>query len=57
MTEGEQTQHFAEDLDRLVERYRQEYEIGYIPVIGVLHAKATLLTNEVYDRSHPEEGD
>lgn len=57
MTEGEQTTHFANDIDRLVDRYRQEYSISYISLIGVLYAKATLLTNEACDRSHPEEED
>jgi len=46
MSEQEQTNAFAEDLDRLIERYRKEFEITYASVVGTLFLKATLLANE-----------
>jgi len=51
MTEKEQTDHFADDLDKLVDRYRSEYEITYASIVGVLQMKSHLLCEEASDRS------
>jgi hypothetical protein len=46
MTDKEQTEAFADDLDKLVERYRQEFEISYAQAVGSLQIKAWLLCSE-----------
>ncbi len=51
MTEKEQTDAFADDLDKLVERYRQEFEVSYAVVIGTLQMKSWLLSQEASERS------
>lgn len=50
MTEKEQTDHFADDVDRLVDRYRSEYEMTYASVIGVLQMKIWGMCAEANDR-------
>lgn len=46
MSEKEQIDHFADDLDRLVDRYRKEYEMSYASVVGTLQMKINLLCAE-----------
>lgn len=46
MSDGEQTDAFADELDKLVERFRQEFEISYANVCGVLQMKIHLLFQE-----------
>lgn len=41
-----QTQQLADDLDKLVDRYRAEYDLSYADVVGVLHMKAWLMCDE-----------
>ncbi len=50
MTEKEQTDHFANDVDNLVERYRSEYEMSYAVAVGVLQMKIHLLCDEASER-------
>ncbi len=50
MTDGEQTDAFADELDKLVERFRQEFEISYANVCGVLQMKIHLLFQEAISR-------
>jgi hypothetical protein len=50
MTEKEQTDHFADELDRLVDRFRSEYDLSYAVVVGVLQMKAWLLCSETSER-------
>lgn len=51
MSEQEQINAFANDLDNLIDRYRKEFEVTYSSVVGVLFMKATLLSNEAADDS------
>lgn len=51
MTDKEQTDHFANELDALVDRFRSEYEMSYAVVIGTLQMKIHLLCNEAEERS------
>lgn len=46
MTDREQIQAFADDLDRLVDRYRAEFEISMAGVIGALEFKQFVLMQE-----------
>lgn len=50
MTEREQIEHFADEIDRLVERNRREYDMTYAAVVGVLHMKIYLLCAEAAER-------
>lgn len=50
MTDKEQMDHFANDIDALVERYRTEYEITYAAVVGVLQMKIHLVCDEASER-------
>ena len=54
MSEHEQIQHFADELDKLVDRFRSEYEIAYGSIIGALHIKAHDLIDEANDRNKGE---
>lgn len=56
MTDKEQTQAFADDLDRLVERYRSEFELTYAAVVGALHMKAHLMCAEAKDKAEEDGG-
>lgn len=51
MTDKEQTDAFADDLDNLVERYRQEFDMSYAQVVGVLQMKLWLLCDEASERA------
>jgi len=51
MSEADQIKHFGDEIDRLVDRFRQEYEMTYAAAVGVLHIKAHLLCAESAERS------
>ncbi len=55
MTDKQQTDHFAHELDRLIDRFRMEYEISYAAVIGTLHIKATTLVIDAGDENEDGE--
>lgn len=55
MTEGEQTTAFANDLDKLVDRYRLEFDMSYAAVVGTLQMKSWLLSQEANDENEDEE--
>lgn len=44
---AEQVEHFEADLERLIERYRKEYDMMYASMIGLLQMKVIQLTNEM----------
>lgn len=46
MTAEEQIEHFENDLDALVERYRSEYEMTYAAMVGCLQLKIHALGDE-----------
>lgn len=56
MSEQEQIIHFANDLDKLVDRYRDEYELTYASTIGVLQMKIhTLIQSAIESGRDPQE--
>lgn len=57
MPPNDQTTHFANDLERLINRYRDEYDITYAQLVGVLHIQSFMLCREAEERSKPEEDD
>jgi hypothetical protein len=46
MDDKQQITAFADDIDRLIERYREEFDMTYAAVVGVLFMKAHLLCEE-----------
>lgn len=46
MNPQDQTFAFGDDLDKLVERYRSEFDITYAQIVGVLFMKAHLMCRE-----------
>lgn len=47
----EQIQHFADEIDKIVERFRAEYDLPYASAVGTLMMKAHLLMVEAEGRS------
>lgn len=54
MTQKEQIDHFATELDALVDRFAEEYDLPYASVVGVLQLKIVLLC-KCWDNSPDEE--
>jgi len=54
MSEREQIHQLAEDLDRLIQRYRDEYDLTYASAVGVLNMKAFLLMREAQERDEED---
>lgn len=46
MSEAEQVKAFANELDLLVERYSNEFDLTYAAAVGVLFMKAHLLCDD-----------
>lgn len=57
MSEQERVQHFADDLDSLIERYRQEYDIMLTSVVGVLTLQVHYLLSDVYHKDAEDDED
>jgi len=55
MDDKQQIFAFAYDIDKLVERYRSEFDMTYAAVVGVLFMKAQLLCGEAGERDVDEE--
>ena len=51
MTEAEQARAFSDDLDRLVNRYRQEFDISFASVVAALEFKKFMLMCELKQRA------
>lgn len=50
MDHCEQIFAFADELDNLVDRYREEWDLPIASVVGCLFCKAQLLVQEAADR-------
>lgn len=50
MSEHEQIKHFGTELDALVSRFANEYDVAYASIIGTLFMKAALLTQQSADQ-------
>jgi hypothetical protein len=50
VNEKEQIDAFADDLDKLVHRYRSEFDLSYAAAVGVLQMKSWLLCSEAAER-------
>lgn len=50
MSDNEQIKHFGDEVDKLVDRFRTEYDLSYASVVGVLQMKIHLLCSEAEER-------
>ena len=58
MTEQEQSKAFSCDLDALIDRYRQEFDLTYNSIVGALEfAKADVLKEalEMFDEDEDDD--
>lgn len=51
MTSEQQIEHFENDLDALVERYRKEFDMTYAAVIGCLQLQIHALSDEAMENA------
>lgn len=52
MDNDDQVMALADDLDKLIERYRVEFDLNFASVVGVLEAKKWFLIREAEDRKN-----
>ena len=57
MTQSEQVAHFSHDLDALVDRYADEYDLDYASIVGILQMKQWLLCHEATQQDATEGAD
>jgi len=57
MTGHQQTMALGDEIDKLVERFRQEFDLTYAQVTGVLQMKIWLLNKEAVDTADEDDGD
>jgi len=57
MAPYEKEEVFAEEIEKLINRFCQEYNMTYAQVIGVLHIQIALLTKEGFMEDEEEEED
>jgi len=57
VTQSQQTEAFAHELDRLVDRFCDEYDLPYAAVVGVLHFKTHLLMRDWHESNSDDETD
>ena len=50
MTEQQQVFQFGDELDKLVNRFRQEYDMTYAAIVGTSYMKTHLLCEEANKR-------
>ena len=55
MPPNDQTTHFANDLERLINRYRDEYDLSYAQMIGAMYFTLHLLCREAEQKIDDEE--
>lgn len=55
MNESQQVDHLANEIDRIIARFRAEYDMTYAAVIGVLEMKKAALCQEAVDVAEDQE--
>lgn len=55
MTHREQIEAFADDLDKLCERYSIEFDLPYASAVGVLQMKAFLLCRQAEEADRDDQ--
>lgn len=53
MSQG--VEHLSNEIDRMIDRFRQEYDMSYAETVGVLQMKIHLLCCEAADRDDEAE--
>jgi hypothetical protein len=54
MDRKQQVEHFANDLNGLIERYRQEYDLTYADILAALQMRQWMLCQEIYGPKEKE---
>lgn len=54
MTDAEQVKHLGDEIDRVIDRVRAEYDMTYASVVGVLEMKKHLLCAEAAEKGEAE---
>lgn len=54
-TQDEQASQFGHELDKVIDRFRDEYDISYAAMIGALYFRAHSLANELEEIERDEE--
>ena len=52
---NQSVEHLSNEIDKLIDRFRSEYEISYAEVVGVLHMKIHTLCDEAEERGQKED--
>lgn len=55
MDERQQIQHFQDDINKVIQRYRIEYELSYASVVGTLNIVMFDLMLEIGKRSQQDD--
>lgn len=55
MTVEQQTNAFQKDLEALIDRFREEFDLPYFAVVGVLTMAAISMANEADDVNDDED--
>lgn len=55
MTSREQLKAFSNELDKLVDRFGEEYDLSYAQIIGTMQYKVHLLCEQAGEESEEEE--
>lgn len=55
MERDEQIDRFEEDVQKVIHRFRHEFDIPYASLIGVLHILAYELSKEAFDVAEEDE--
>lgn len=56
MTDKEQTQQLADELDKLLNRFADEYDLSFASAVGVLQMKIHNLCQQAREESEDETG-
>lgn len=54
MSDQSACENLGDEIDRVIDYFREEFDITYAEVIGTLHLKAWLLCQETDDLHTPE---
>lgn len=54
---GKAAEHFCEELDKLIERFRQEYDMSYAEAVGCLELTKADLVRECQESYEEDDSD
>lgn len=54
MSSNEQIEHLTNDLEKVIRRYRSEYNLSYASVVGVIEILKLAIVQEAFDDEESE---